>query len=282
MASVEVRRSGQTDELVAAAFEALLTPLFQGKPTAAHADALGATLTKLNPTLGKRHVPVHVALPDPAVRLTVYEMDELPANRKTQSDLGQWLVKKERFAGEEPVCITQPLGMDGAKHLFLVGVVDAAWHACLLAALNSAGAVPWTINAAAIYRHNRFVADATTSPRDAACVALDADSWTLTVWDAVGRPRLIQSRWRTAASNELAEITQEVERTIVAFIHTGAGRAVKKVYALVTTPEEHELLAALNARLTEPCIPLTPDPMLADKRVANPTPAPYALALAAA
>lgn len=280
---VEVHASDDGWRLRDSARCELSTPLYSGRPDATHASAVTDALRQIAPDLAKRYVPVHVAVPDPVVAVAVLELDTLPSGRKAQLELTHWMMKKERFAtGEEPVCVCQPLGEEAGKQLLLAAAIDSGWHGCLFSALRAAGIVPWSLNAAATYAHNLWHPRLSSLGTAGALVRLDSDSWTLTLWDKRTAPRLVRSRWRERSAMEFELISTEVERTILSYIHGGAGREVKAVYASAPRDEMNGLTAALDSRLTTPCIAIAADESLSGESTTDIATAPAALLAAVA
>lgn len=239
----------------------LSVPLFSGTVRDEHRQALVDALRRMCADLGKRHVPVHVALPNPTSNIAVFELEQLPAGRKAQAGIGRWLITKERLAGKgDAVCTVQPLGQNADKHLLLVQAMDAQWHRCLIGALREVGLVAWSMNPAAIYAYNRFHERITAESNDGAAVMVDADSWTVMLWDAAARVRVLRSRWREASAGdreqEMHALTAEAERMILAYIHGDAGRQVRTLYVSAMPEEATALVSALNGRLVNPCVSL--------------------------
>ena len=66
---------------------ALEAPLFSGAPTAQAAAALARSLRPFADRLRRRYLPLHVSIPDAAVRCAMFELDALPKSRQAQLDL---------------------------------------------------------------------------------------------------------------------------------------------------------------------------------------------------
>ena len=113
--------------------------------------------------------------------------------------------------------------------------------------------MPWSVSANACRQFNRFHDRLTQA--SGALVVLAPDAWSLWLWDARGRPRYARSRWR-AANESHAEIALEIERLIVAYVQADPARSIARVHVLAGG-EAGAMSAALDARLREPCVPLS-------------------------
>ena len=246
-----VRRGARGVEVEAFAEAALATPLFAGKPTEAATGALAAALSTLAGGLAREYLPVHVSLPDAAVRLAVFELEALPKTRAEQQELARWRLQREAGAGTV-ACASQALGSEG-EHQLLFGVaVDDDWREAIVRALAQSGVMAWSLSADVCRQFNRFhdllVADS------GALVNIGPDSWALLLWDADGRVRYARARWRSAADDHVA-LAAEIERSIVAYAHGAANRSVAHVYVIADAADA-ALPDALDARLRAPCVRL--------------------------
>lgn len=262
------------------------TPLFSGAVREEHRQALVGALRRICADLGKRYAPVNVALPNPVSSFALFELDQLPAGRKAQAELGRWLMTKERFAGKgDVVCTAQPLGQHADKHLLFVQTMDAKWHSCVAEALREAGIVAWSMNSGATYAFNRFHDRMTAAPNGGAVITIDPESCAVLLWDATARVRVVRSRWREATEHdherEMNAITAEVERIILAYINGDTGREVRTVYVSGAPDDTTPLVSALNARLVDPCVCLPVSDMEVGSSLKPEQLGSFALALAA-
>lgn len=241
----------------------LVDTLFAGPPTPEVESALAAALSKVAASAAGKFIPCHVAVPDPAVRFTVFELDELPKSEKTRLDLIRWRFDKEHAGDNQALdCICQGLGQENGKHLLLGQAVDSAWLQCIKRSLRRAGLTPWSINTGACYRFNQFHDRFAKENHGAAMVALDADAWSVFIWDAGARPRMVRANWRAGvgdATQSFETIALEAERSILSYVRSGKGGAVARVYAVSHARELDGLADALNRRLREGCVPLLPE-----------------------
>jgi len=250
--------------------------LFSRAPTeqtiAALANAIGALIGDSK----RSYIPVHVSISDAAARVATFELDEFPKTLTEQTAFAAFRFSAD--GGGQDVCASQNLGRDGAKHLLLGVALDAAWQRCIVQALQDAGIVAWTLGPNALRAFNRYY-DSFAQASGALIVAA-SDSWAMLLWDAHRRVRYARARWRTSSTDH-ADIATEVERSILAYVHTHPDNAIHRLYvaAGVETPA---LAAALDARLREPCTQLPNDTGLhltdaIDRQVAS---APLSLAAA--
>lgn len=237
-------------------------PLFSGEPGEAATAALAEALRELAPEAVRRYLPLHVSVPGAAVQVGVFPLDALPKQRSVQLDLARWHFA-QAGSSEALVCDCEPLGTDGGKHLLLGFAMDRAWHACLSDALARAGITAWSLNADVCRQFNGFHDRLCADKQGGALFAASADAWSLLLWDAAGRTRYCSSRWRSGEAGEATRIAAEVERRILACVQSLPGVGVSHLYA-VADGEDEGLVAAIDARLREPCIRLRFDVGLAE------------------
>lgn len=239
---------GQVELLEA---QPLAARLFCGSPTAQAQAHLAEALRSLAGALARRFVPLHVSVPDAAVRYATFELDQIPKTRAARLELLRF-----RFArqGMEPeaVCAEQALGREAGKPLLFGMAMEAAWQRLVTLALAQAGLRAWSLSANVCRQFNRFHERLTQA--SGALVALAPDAWSLWLWDERGRPRYARARWRLGGEDR-AEIAQEVERSILAYVHGASGRAIEGVF-VAADAEAGGLGEALDARLRAPCVRL--------------------------
>ncbi|MCK7479006.1 MAG: hypothetical protein M0C28_17795 [Candidatus Moduliflexus flocculans] len=249
---VRVRRSARGVEIETLAEAELAVPLFTGKPAPEAIAALTDTLAALAGSLAREYLPVHVSLPDAAVRVAVFELEALPRTRAEQQELARWRLQQEAGAGTV-ACASQALGADGERQLLLGLAVDDAWRSAITAALAHAGITAWSLSADCCRQFNRF--HDRLAADSGALVSVSEDCWALLLWDSAGRVRYARACWR-AAGDDHADLAAEIERSIAAYAHGAAGRSVAHVYVIADAADA-ALPAALDARLRIPCVQLT-------------------------
>lgn len=228
--------------------ERLEVPLFAGVPGPQAGAALARALAGQGAGLKDRYVPLHVSIPDAAVHYGTFELDQLPGNRAAQLDLVQLRFARLGVNGNR-VYACQPLARAAGSHLLFGMALDGAWQRVVSEALAQSGLVPWSMNANICRQFNRFHDRCTQT--SGALLALSPDSWSLWLWDAEGRPRHARARWRTGSSDH-AEIALEVERTMLAYVHSHPQQSVARVF-VVAGGEGAPMGDALDARLREAC-----------------------------
>jgi len=227
-------------------------PLFTGAPSAQAATTLINALKEFRKSFSARYAPVHVSLPDAAVRFTVFELRDLPKTPAAQLELVKFRLGRE--GGTAPGAVAcQPLGSEGERHLLLGLSCDAGWRELVSDALAQAGIVGWSMSANVCRQFNRFHDRLTKTA--GALVSIAPDAWSLCLWDADGRVRYVRAHWRTGGE-DLAEVAIEVERSILGYVNSEPGRTVDRVY-VVGGEETAAVAAALDARLREPCVRLS-------------------------
>ena len=255
---VSTMRNGTGRRIIRADERLLETPLFVGQPTNAIKDELAAMLRELAPEAVDRYMPLHLSLPGAAVQVAAFCLDALPKTHAERLDLARWHFMQAAGAGQTLACDCEPIGKDGDKHLMLGFAMDAAWHACLVGALAQAGMTAWSLNADVCRQFNQFHERLSEESQGGALLVVDPDSWSLLVWDDLGRVRYCSSRWRRAGVNEFPEIAEEVERRILTCVASLPALKVENLF-VVTGDGGTDLADALDARLREPCIRLHQD-----------------------
>lgn len=222
--------------------------LFSASPAPESRQALAEALRPLGAAIGRRYLPLHVSVPDAAVRWATFELDEMPKSAATRLELARFRFARQGANGASAYAC-QPLERDGQKHLLLGMAMDGAWRRCITEAFAEAGLDPWTLNANACRQFNRFHDRLVESA--GALLAAAPDAWSLWLWDERGRPRHARARWREAGQDH-ADIALEAERSILAYVHGAPGRSVERVF-VAAGAETGAIADALDARLREPC-----------------------------
>jgi hypothetical protein len=228
-------------------------PLFRGVPSPEAAAALTQALRAVGGDLPHRFVPLHVSLPDAAVRWATFELDELPAAPATRRELARFRFQRDGGAAEL-ACACQPLGRAGGKALLFGMAMDEAWRRCLAQALADAGLRAWTLSPNACRQFNRFHDRLAQS--SGALVSLAGDAWSLALWDEEARLRYVRARWRSSRDDHGA-VADEVGRALLAYVQSGNGKVARVFTA--ANGETDALAAALDERLREPCVRLEAD-----------------------
>lgn len=230
----------------------LAVPLFESECTPAAEEALVQALTTLNAPFRHRYAAVHVAVPDPVLRSSVFELEDWPAKKSWQQALIRLRLTQEWQRGEDSLeCQGQHLGRVGERHLLWGQGGDRSWLACVRRALTRAEISPWSLNAAAVYRFNGLPPTLTSTP--GALLSVDPDAWTLLMWDEQARVRQVLTRLRRkpSAGEPLSAIADEAERAVLAYVR-GAGRSVERMHLCGEHESVSTLIPELNARLREP------------------------------
>ena len=247
---VELGRSGQKWGLRRATQAPIESRLFVGDasvPTgvAALVLAIRAALDGQPPSFG----PLHVSVPDAAVRWSLFELDALPGSRAAQDAFVKF--RMERDLGEAKCRYTsQALGRGSGGKQWLLGLaLEEGWHQVVEDALRQTGLRAWSLSANTFRRFNLHHPRITT--HSGALVTLEPDTWSLAIWDAGGLLRYLRSQWRADDLDE-REIALEIERSILGYAHGESGRTVEQIWvcAGLGTPE---LISLLNARTHRAC-----------------------------
>jgi len=258
--AVVLDANGGKHEVRAIRTQDLSVPLFAAQPTIETETMLADALHTVSEGFRELFASVRVALPDTVIRSTVLELDELPKTAAMREALLCWRFAKEWQRPEDSLdCSGFDLGEDHGKRLFFGQAGDRPWLASVRRALARTGIVPWSLNAAAVYRFN-FFHDAIVGG-GGALLSLDPDCWNLQLWDDKGRVRQLLTRLREnlAAEDEAASIADEAERAILAYVQGNGSRRVGKLYLAGSDAEMAALARVFNKRLSEQTVLLHVD-----------------------
>lgn len=248
---------GVTVEWVAR--ESLPLRLFVDSPPADARAVLAQALAKLCAEAKSAYLPVQVALPDPAVSALVLELDEVPADVQAREELARWRFAKALHLDAKSIaCTTQSLGEDQGKVILLALAIERSWLLCVREALGDAGVTPAVIDMAACHRFNRFYDVLTENEQDGALVNIDAEAWTISIWDRQGRLRFIRARWRERTP-DVRDVAEEVERALRAYARPGSGKALGSIFISGDKDDAAALATTLDEVVSEPCVYLRPD-----------------------
>lgn len=238
--------------------EACPVSLYKGIPVPGFAEQLAPLIAKVAAGAVGHYTPVCVAVPDPAAGLHVLELESLPKSAAERETLVRWHLEKLWPPGTALACRFQELGTVNDKPLLLVSAMPSVWLDGLTEACRQANVIPTLWRPAMVYRFNRFYDQLLRAERDGALLAVDAQSWTLMLWDANGRMHYARSRWRdTASGSEADTIAVETERTVRAYVHGGRGRRLDAVHLLGSGDLVRQIAARLDARMQTACVPVS-------------------------
>ncbi len=208
----------------------------------------------LTAEIAGRYLPLHVSLVDSLCRTTVLELESVPTDRAGQRSLATF--RLEREVGRSPASVAcQWLGQDDGKSLLLAASLDDDWAGYLGDILTQAGLVPWSLGTNLLCQFNRFYERLTANDRGGALLAMSPDAWSVLIWDAQGRPRVIRSRVRQADVDDFESVAGELERLILAYVHGAPQREIAAIHVLADNPAMAE---ALDRRLKTPSQRLDP------------------------
>lgn len=242
---------------------ALQTELFKGTPTVAQARGLREVFSNLLPEQRRKHIPIHVALPDPTALIVVSEVDNVPRTKPLREQLVRWHMSKEFGVREGEVEVaTQEFGDEGEKRLLFGQAISVDWLNLLREALTSSELTAWSVNQAACARFNGFHRVFSTGGMSGAMLTVDADAWTTVVWDSVGRLRFLRSRWRELNNEnfeqEAVGIVDEFRQSVLAYSHS-TSRSVQNIHVSASSTERDVVADLLNKHLDGRLTVLTPD-----------------------
>lgn len=181
--------------------------------------------------LKEKSYPVHVSIPDTAVRAATFELDDLPKTRSTLYSLARWRMSNELGRSENDLeCQVNVMGTDRGKHLIYVQAGERYWLDKVRSTLTACGIMPWVMNSASFYRFNHLYDEGLS--RSSAMISINDDCWTLQAWDEINRIRLTVTRIRKIPQchGEFASIANEINRVLRAWLITHPDYKVDKLY----------------------------------------------------
>lgn len=216
------------------------------------AAAVAALVPALTTALGDRPPkfgPLHVSVPDAAVRVSLFELDAVPPSRAAQDAFVEFRMGRE--SGEAKYrYVSQSLGRAAGGKQFLLGLaLEERWYLAIEGALQEAGLRAWSLSANGLRQFNAH--HARLCGRSGVLVTLEADTWSLVIWDAGGLLRYSRAQWRLD-EGDTQEIAAEIERSIIGYVHSENGRTVDQIWICAGTGSA-ELTEILNARANTPC-----------------------------
>jgi len=232
------------------------TPFMGTNPRAEDSTNLTRAIQKLAIAIPQWHLPLQIALPDPAGIFRVMKFDSLPATDRERAAITRFRLEKEWSAVAEMECTTQVLGEGSNPNFVLALAIQRSWLDCLRNACRSAGWVPNVIDIAVNHLFNRIHDLIIETKGDGALISIEADSWSIIFWDQTHRPRFVRSLWRDSCDRSNADyemIAKDVERLVRAYVHAEIGRNIEKVYLSVAEEESAEFSRWLDARMRVPC-----------------------------
>ena len=245
---VEIAKTAQKWGLRHVGEASLSGRLFAGEPAASTA-ALVSALTAAVGARAPRFGPLHVSVPDAAVRTSLFELDAVPASRAARDEFIEFRMGREPGATK---CryVSQPLGRGaGGKHLLLGLALEERWYLAIEGALQAAGLRAWSLNANGLRQFNLH--HEKIRLRSGALVTLEPDTWSLVIWDAGGLLRHSRAQWRVDEL-DANEIAAEIERSIIGYVHSESGRAVDQIW-ICAGADTAELTELLNTRASGAC-----------------------------
>lgn len=196
-------------------------------------SALDESLGALGDRLGKRGVPIQVALPDPVVNSHFFVIEEWPRTAAAQGEFVRWQMGKLFCRkAEEMACAHQWMGQEGGRHFVFAVGTDRALVEAIREAFVRRRRILATVDMAACYRFNRLPEE--LKGQSGALVAIEPDYWSGFVWDATGRLRCVRARWRTPdrarEREEWEKMAADFERLVRGYVHEESGRRIERLY----------------------------------------------------
>jgi hypothetical protein len=234
--------------------------MFSGAPSEKAVSGLALKLSALFKKVENPYLELQVALPDPAVRFEVFELEKLPRQGAPLRNFLAWRLK-EGHKESNFTFASQVLGEEEGKILLLGMAVEEGWLSALKKAFRDAGVQASVIDMALSHRFNFFQRYMGEKGQGKALVAFEPEYWSITLLDKEGRPRFLRSKWWNEEMLKpekplLKETVVEVERTIRSYVYSAKNRNVEALY--VTAPDDWLVPAveAFNEVAAQGCVGL--------------------------
>lgn len=262
--AAQVRMKGPAVEWEGTQAVPLEKELFTGAPTAETIAGLSGSLAPLFEKWKGRFFSLRVALPDPAVKCEVFELEKKPAGPKAVREFLQWRFKTpSRAPAGDSRFTSQDLGRAGDKNLLLGIAADGLWLDALGRAFREAGGIPSSLDMALCHRLNFFKGSLDGQGEGSALLTFEPDYWSLALLDAQGRPRLARAKWWEGEMKDwrkapLPETMAEVERTVRSYVSLAPHREVGTLFITAPHPWLGPLVEHLRKSTAGGCVALDP------------------------
>jgi len=233
-----LRTKGQNEKLQIEKIERypMRLNLFSGSPSSEVANELASALSIAFENTKDFYTTLQVALPDPAVRFEVMELEKVPARGKSLNEFLNWRFNQGNEGTSHPLSFSgQMLGVEQNKNLFLGMAVDQGWLEVVQTAFQKAGLKASVIDMALAQRFNFFYKFFKESQKSGALITFEPEFWSVGLWDDQTRLRFVRSKWwdkEILKVNDLPlEATiLEVERIIRAYVYSAKNRSVENLF----------------------------------------------------
>lgn len=241
--------------------------LFEGEPDPQTMANLKSVISKLLTSSDQPFLQIRVSLPDPVVRMSVLEWDEVPKAITEQRRLVAWQLGKQYEIKTEGLTAShQLLGKENDHFLVLGMIMDSAWIEAIQGVFSEAGLLIHRLEPEIVAGFDSIYPDL-PDEEGAALVNVGIETWTLCAWDEQKRLRMVRSDWldRPISGMNQEQLNRKVHDTqhaIVAFTHGNAGRSIKKIYVRGRAQDVSIVADALDQRTHEQAIRVNVDEAL--------------------
>jgi len=210
--------------------------LFTGSPSPEVATELSSVLSSVFEETKNFYTTLRVALPDPAVRFEVMELEKVPARGKSLNEFLNWRFNQGNEGTSHALSFSsQILGMDRDKNLFLGMAVDQGWLDVIQTAFQMAGLKASIIDMALAQRFNFFHEIFQENQKSGALITFEPEFWSVGLWDDQARLRFVRSKWWDKEILKVKDLPLEatileVERIIRAYVYSAKDRSVENLF----------------------------------------------------
>lgn len=219
-------------------------------------ELLEAVLLNVNRWIGRRYIPVRLAIPDPSVYTHLMHFDSFPRGRMRRQQLVKWQMEKAFHVGNDALSVAFHTDSNASGG---VDVFATALPQNFLLTLTD-GFTKWAIEPeavkmASLYRPGRRNP---ASSSVSVSIRLEPEYVSVIFWSASGAPYFVRSFWRLGdecnTADELADIAVDVERTLHAFSINNSEKKIEWLSMSVERVDEEQLLRQGFRLLDEECL----------------------------
>lgn len=205
-------------------------------------------LAELKPPHSDKYLPVAICLSDPHLKLGLFEFDVLPSAKKSLKQLIRWRLAEKFQCDVSTLHYSyQVFNKDKLKPRVLVQAIDKHLIAMLQQYCEEQNWQLESVDSALSNQLNLLNGWGQLKNSPAALLTLQADSWTLVIWDQQAQPCYVRSQWRdvTVAATEFTNLAAKLTHALTASAFA-INADIEHLYILAPTVESEELCNAYS------------------------------------
>jgi hypothetical protein len=236
-------RSNNSRSIVESVLEKSSDDLFNRKDYSRLEHCLSTVLKSVSAWIGRRYIPVYMAIPDPVLLTHSMHFDSFPKGRLRQQQLVTWQVEKAFHMPHDTLSVAffkDSKNIPGT-HVF-AGAIQKGLLLTINRAFASANIEPEAVTMASLCRQ---AGQAKASMDITAHIRLDPEYICIAVTDNDGMPYFIRSFWRRNDGNETKEellgLINDVDLTLHAYLVANPGKQFDSVTLNVDQDFERDI-----------------------------------------